>query len=71
MEPGGSPALLDGNVNHGNWWYAVGSRANFRGGIPGPLTEGASAVVQEVVLEVGTANAAATATEGPLASCRR
>jgi len=34
LEHGGSQALLDGSVNHGNWWYAVASRVAFRGGIP-------------------------------------
>ena len=28
-------ALMDGSVNHGNWFYAVGSRAAWSGGIPG------------------------------------
>jgi len=25
-------SILDGNVNHANWWYAIGSRVDFRGG---------------------------------------
>ena len=33
---GGSPsALLDGSVNDGMWWYAVGSKVAHGGGIPG------------------------------------
>jgi len=33
LEP--SPlALMDGSVNHGNWFYAVGSHSLWRGGIP-------------------------------------
>jgi len=27
--------LLDGSVNHGNWFYAIGSTASWNGGIPG------------------------------------
>merc|ERR1719424_2722323 len=29
-------SLLDGSVNHGNWYYAIGSRGEWSGGIPGP-----------------------------------
>jgi hypothetical protein len=29
-------ALLDGSVNSGNWWYAVGSNRFHGGGFPGP-----------------------------------
>merc|ERR1712048_986568 len=29
------PALLDGSVNHGNWYYAVGSTGKWGAGIPG------------------------------------
>ena len=30
-------ALLDGSVNHGNWFYAIGSKQEWHGGkIPGP-----------------------------------
>jgi len=33
---GNNPAaLLDGSVNHGNWYYAIGSRSAWGGGIPG------------------------------------
>jgi len=28
-------ALLDGTVNHGNWFYAIGSRSAWKGGLPG------------------------------------
>ena len=44
----GSPSLLDGSVNHSNWWYAVGSTQSHGGGIPG----GNSTVVQVVELYV-------------------
>ena len=28
--------FLDGSVNHINWWYSIGSKAVYSGGIPGP-----------------------------------
>ena len=28
--------FLDGSVNHGNWWYSIGSHTVYAGGIPGP-----------------------------------
>lgn len=34
----GSVSLLDGSVNHGNWYYSVGSFQQWGGGIPGPKT---------------------------------
>jgi len=33
-----APTFLDGSVNHGNWWYSIGSQAVYGGGIPGPNT---------------------------------
>lgn len=30
-------SLLDGSVNHGNWYYAVGSTRKWSSGIPGPF----------------------------------
>jgi len=44
LEYGGSPSLLDGSVNHGNWWYAVGSKQNYNNGIPGPCGDTESSV---------------------------
>jgi len=45
---GSSPsAILDGSVNHGNWYYAVGSKSAWNGGIPG-----ASSAESEVELWV-------------------
>lgn len=46
LEPSGS-AVLDGSVNGGSWWYAVGSFAAYGNGIPGH-----GAAVQEVELWV-------------------
>lgn len=44
-------AYLDGSVNHGNWWYAVGSLVNYQSsGIPGPAVT--NDIVQEVHLYV-------------------
>jgi len=34
LESQNAPSLLDGSVNHGNWWYAVGSFHTHHGGIP-------------------------------------
>lgn len=31
---GGSATWADGSVNHGNWFYAIGSRVIYNGGIP-------------------------------------
>jgi hypothetical protein len=45
LEKGGTYSLLDGTVNHGNWYYSVGSFQSWRGGIPGP-----SAAVSKVEL---------------------
>ena len=28
--------FLDGSVNSGNWWYAIGSNTDYSGGVPGP-----------------------------------
>jgi hypothetical protein len=36
LERNGNRAFLDGSVNHGNWWYALGSKSAYSGGIPGP-----------------------------------
>ena len=33
IEPS-SNALLDGSINHGHWYYAIGSHQNWNGGIP-------------------------------------
>jgi len=48
LEHGASQALLDGSVNHGNWWYAVASKVAFRGGIPATNNQ----AVQQVELYV-------------------
>jgi hypothetical protein len=40
-------SYLDGSVNHGHWFYAVGSYVPYSGGIPGPTV-----VVQKVELWV-------------------
>jgi hypothetical protein len=47
LEHGGTYSLLDGSVNHGNWFYSVGSFRQWSGGIPGP-----SASVQQTELWV-------------------
>jgi len=31
-----SRTYLDGSVNHINWWYSIGSKDDFNGGMPGP-----------------------------------
>jgi len=49
LEYGGTYSLLDGSLNHHNWFYAVGSFKEFRSGIPGPKT-----AVQRVELYVKT-----------------
>ena len=45
-------ALLDGTVNHGNWFYAVGSSQAWGGGIPG--AKQAESVVELYVYIGGT-----------------
>jgi hypothetical protein len=47
LEHGGTYSLLDGTVNHGNWYYSVGSFQKWSHGIPGP-----AAAVSEVELWV-------------------
>jgi hypothetical protein len=42
-------SMIDGSVNHGNWYYAVGSHRVWSGGIPGPRS-----AVQVVELYVRT-----------------
>ncbi len=32
----GNSALIDGAVEHSNWYYAIGTTAIYKGGIPGP-----------------------------------
>ena len=34
--------LLDGSVNHANWYYSIGNAINYNGGIPGPNDRPAS-----------------------------
>jgi hypothetical protein len=51
LEHGGSHSLLDGSVDHGNWFYSVGSFKKWSSGIPGP-----SAAVQQVELYVKSSN---------------
>ena len=36
LEHNGNQALLDGTVDHNNWFYAVGSSRAWQGGMPGP-----------------------------------
>ena len=37
LEPDtGNHTWVDGSVNHGNWYYAIGSREAYQGGMPGP-----------------------------------
>ena len=37
LELSGASTYLDGSVNHGNWWYSLGSIASYgAGGMPGP-----------------------------------
>ena len=52
LERGGGSSLLDGSVNSGNWWYAVGARTSHGGGIPGPCSEHGDKVVQQLELWV-------------------
>ncbi|MEW4925500.1 fibrinogen-like YCDxxxxGGGW domain-containing protein [Algibacter sp. 2305UL17-15] len=48
LETSGASTYLDGSVNHGNWWYSIGSIGPFGGGgVPGP-----SSVVTQVRLFV-------------------
>ena len=42
-----SSSLLDGSVNHGNWFYAVGVKNLWKGAFPGPF---AAESVQQVEL---------------------
>lgn len=48
IERSATNAFLDGSVNHGNWWYAIGNFNSYGGGIPG----GNSQVVSHVQLFV-------------------
>ena len=34
LEKSGSTTFLDGSVNHGNWYYSIGSNVPWNGGIP-------------------------------------
>jgi len=34
LEKGGSSSLMDGSVNHGNWFYAIGSYSHWNGAYP-------------------------------------
>lgn len=43
-------SLLDGSVDSGTWWYAIGSTSDFSGGIPGP-GDGAESAVELYVHE--------------------
>ena len=46
LEKSSSPSTyLDGSVNHGNWWFALGSNSAYSGGVPGP-----GSVVNEIQL---------------------
>ena len=36
LEYNGNQALMDGQINHQNWFYAVGASQEWNGGIPGP-----------------------------------
>jgi hypothetical protein len=53
-------AALDGSVDHGNWYYAIGSRTAWNGGIPG-----ASSAEQEVEFYVLGCATTETPTEPP------
>jgi len=47
LEPSsGCCALIDGSVNHGNWFYAVGSFYHWNNGIPGNGQVGAVQAVE-------------------------
>jgi hypothetical protein len=35
LELSGANTYLDGSVNSGNWWYSIGSRNAYSGGLPG------------------------------------
>ena len=54
LERGEGASLLDGSINSGNWWYAVGAKLGHGGGIPGPC----GVVVQQVELYVFSSAAA-------------
>ena len=41
---GGSPSLLDGSVNHADWYYAVGAREPWGNGFPGPDSASVSVI---------------------------
>ncbi len=47
LEQNNASTFLDGAVNHGNWWYAIGTNSAYSGGMPGP-----GIVVQEVQLYI-------------------
>ena len=36
LEYGGVYSFLDGSVNDGDWFYAIGAFQEYNGGIPGP-----------------------------------
>lgn len=36
LEPDGTNTFVDGSVNHGNWFYAIGPFSNYSNGMPGP-----------------------------------
>ena len=36
LETDGSNTFVDGSVNHGNWFYAIGPFSNYNNGMPGP-----------------------------------
>jgi len=35
LEKSGNSTFLDGSVNHGYWWYSIGSKNSYSGGLPG------------------------------------
>ena len=61
LERGGGSSLLDGSVNSGNWWYAVGARTSHGGGTPVQRAwrQGGAAARAVGTLLVGVARAAA------------
>ena len=50
----GANAFIDGFIDTSTWWFAIGAKAAYRGGIPGPP----STVVKEVKLYVKTTGTA-------------
>lgn len=34
LEPNGTDTFVDGSVNHGNWYYAIGPFSNYQNGMP-------------------------------------